>query len=161
MVNPRTSSAAPGGGGINPDMIPSAVDARSQDRDAFAHSPFYTGTRTIPPLSTSVFRAIDQGASNPRFIRSSLYSVPTSDELLKGCGLPFGVVIQPLADLAHDEDPLPVVDFGKEGPIRCSRCQAYPNPFFQFVNGGRLFICNLCSFSNEGKVFVFSPFYRF
>ncbi|KAJ3332353.1 COPII coat Sec23p-Sfb3p heterodimer component, partial [Kappamyces sp. JEL0680] len=45
--------------------------------------------------------------------------------------------------------PIPVVDFGKSGPIRCSRCQAYANPFFQFINGGRLFICNLCSFSNE------------
>lgn len=33
--------------------------------------------------------------------------------------------------------------------MRCTRCQAYVNPNFQFLNGGRLFICNLCSFSNE------------
>jgi protein transport protein SEC24 len=35
------------------------------------------------------------------------------------------------------------------GPIRCSRCKAYINPFMRFVDQGRRFICNLCGFSND------------
>lgn len=29
------------------------------------------------------------------------------------------------------------------------RCKAYINPFVQFVDGGRRFMCNLCGFGNE------------
>jgi protein transport protein SEC24 len=61
-----------------------------------------------------------------------------------------GLMIRPLADLHPEEDPIEVVDFGQAGPIRCSRCQAYSNPYFRFINGGSVFICNLCSFENEG-----------
>ncbi|OIW06786.1 hypothetical protein TanjilG_11511 [Lupinus angustifolius] len=43
----------------------------------------------------------------------------------------------------------PVVDFGESGPVRCSRCKAYINPFMKFVDQGRRFICNLCGFSDE------------
>ncbi len=39
---------------------------------------------------------------------------------------------------------MPVVDYGEAGPMRCSRCRAYVNPFFTFVNRGRTFVCNLC-----------------
>uniref|UniRef100_A0ACD5YJU3 Uncharacterized protein n=1 Tax=Avena sativa TaxID=4498 RepID=A0ACD5YJU3_AVESA len=35
------------------------------------------------------------------------------------------------------------------GPIRCSRCKAYINPFMSFVDQGKIFICNLCGFSND------------
>lgn len=33
--------------------------------------------------------------------------------------------------------------------IIVSRCKAYINPFVQFVDGGRRFVCNLCGFANE------------
>jgi protein transport protein SEC24 len=52
--------------------------------------------------------------------------------------------MQPLANLGRDEEPVPVVDFGAPGPLRCGRCKAYVNPFFKFVDGGRSFVCNLC-----------------
>jgi protein transport protein SEC24 len=35
------------------------------------------------------------------------------------------------------------------GPIRCSRCKAYINPFMRFSDQGKHFICNLCGFSND------------
>ncbi|KAK7847496.1 protein transport protein sec24-like [Quercus suber] len=37
-----------------------------------------------------------------------------------------------------------VVDFGEIGPVRCSRCKAYINPFMKFIDQGRRFICNFC-----------------
>lgn len=49
------------------------------------------------------------------------------------------------------EEPVPVVDFGAAGPIRCRRCGAYINPFCTFTDNGRSFICRVCEVSNEGK----------
>ena len=46
------------------------------------------------------------------------------------------------------EGPVPVVDYGDAGPIRCIRCRAYINPFFSFLDGGRSFQCNLCGMVN-------------
>lgn len=37
-----------------------------------------------------------------------------------------------------------MVDFGEGGPVRCSRCKAYINPFMKFIDQGRKFICNFC-----------------
>ncbi|KAK5841857.1 hypothetical protein PVK06_004181 [Gossypium arboreum] len=37
-----------------------------------------------------------------------------------------------------------VVDFGESGPVRCSRCKGYINPFMKFIDQERKFICNLC-----------------
>lgn len=42
-----------------------------------------------------------------------------------------------------------VVDSGEEGPVRCSRCKAYMNPFVAFVDGGRKFRCNICGHVNH------------
>jgi protein transport protein SEC24 len=141
---------------IDPDQIPSPVKEHEKDQESYATAAFGTSTRGLPPYSCTRYRGIDEGNSNPRFIRSTLYNVPTSDEVLKASHIPFGIMIQPLADLLPEEAPIPVVDFGKTGPVRCSRCQAYVNPNFQFINGGRIFVCNLCSFSNECPAEYFS-----
>lgn len=49
-------------------------------------------------------------------------------------------------------DPIPIVDFakvGRFGVVRCRRCRAYVNPFFQFTNGGRKMVCNVCHSQND------------
>ena len=53
--------------------------------------------------------------------------------------MPFGVVVQPLADVPQQEGAVPVLNYGDAGPIRCGRCRAYINPFFAFIDGGRSF----------------------
>ena len=45
------------------------------------------------------------------------------------------------------------MDFGESGPVRCSRCKGYINPFMKFIDQGRRFICNLCG---EYKLFLYS-----
>jgi len=77
------------------------------------------------------------------------YAIPHTEDLLQVSNLPLGVIIQPLAKLRYDEPPIPRIDFGDGGPIRCRRCKAYINPYVMFVEGGTKFICNMCSFSNE------------
>jgi protein transport protein SEC24 len=136
---------------IDPDQIPSVVAEREKDQQTYSSVAFPTSSRSVPPFSTTNFRAIDEGSCNPRFIRSTMYNIPTTDAILKQSSIPFGIIVQPLADLNPDETPIEVIDFGKSGPVRCTRCLAYVNPNFQFLNGGRLFICNLCSFSNTGN----------
>lgn len=103
----------------------------------------------MPPPASSDFVCVDEGCCNPRFIRPTLNHVPTSKDVLKQCGLPLAAVICPLADLNEDELPIPLVDFGPNGPLRCTRCRAYVNSFTKFVQGGRKFVCNICTLHNE------------
>ena len=37
----------------------------------------------VPPLTTTQFTVLDQGNASPRLIRSSVYNVPTSPDMLK------------------------------------------------------------------------------
>ena len=49
-----------------------------------------------------------------------------------------------------------VVDLSEHGPPRCNRCKAYVNPHFRFTDGGRKFICNICTFENTCPTEYFS-----
>ena len=104
------------------------------------------------PLSTTNFKTIDQGNCNPRFMRCTLKGVPKTCDLVKDSRLPFGLAVQPLADLhPEDEKTHLATTTNPDGPVRCNRCKGYINPACRFVDGGRKFICNLCGFSNTGK----------
>ncbi|KAK5666067.1 COPII coat Sec23p-Sfb3p heterodimer component [Batrachochytrium dendrobatidis] len=134
---------------INPDQIPSPVALHEADQNQYMSTPYMTMSRTVPPLAASKFTVFDNGNCSPRFIRSTIYNIPITEDLISTSKLPFGVIVQPLADLEPTDTPVPLVDFGINGPVRCSRCKGYINPFFQFVHGGRKFVCNLCSFESE------------
>ncbi|CAH8598977.1 unnamed protein product [Heterobilharzia americana] len=130
---------------VNADGLPSAVEVIESNRTQCT-GPFYTGQRGVmPPLVTTEFISRDQGTCAPCFIRSSLYSVPTTSDLLKTVGVPFSLTISPFA-VQHAEDMNIVIsDMGPQGPVRCIRCKAYMNPFMNFIDGGRRFQCPLCN----------------
>ncbi|VDL92147.1 unnamed protein product, partial [Schistocephalus solidus] len=111
---------------------------------------FQTGPVGVtPPLVTTDFVCKDEGNCNPRFMRSSLYAVPTTSSLLKSVGLPFVLTVEPFAEL-HPEDQHPILcDMGPQGPVRCVRCKAYMCPSFTFIDGGRRFQCSLCGASTD------------
>ncbi|ORX81264.1 hypothetical protein K493DRAFT_242055 [Basidiobolus meristosporus CBS 931.73] len=134
---------------IDPDQIPSHIAVQEQNQKNFIDTPYMTYSRTGVPLASTNFKAIDEGCCNPRFMRMTMYNIPASPDLLKSSHMPLGMIVQPLAELRHDEAPIDVVDFGEAGPIRCNRCQGYINPFVTFIDGGRKFVCNLCQFANE------------
>ncbi|KAF9427642.1 COPII coat Sec23p-Sfb3p heterodimer component [Podila epigama] len=135
---------------IDPDQIPSPVAVQEADQQEWDKMPFITNSRThATPLASTDFMAVDGGNCNPRFFRMTTYNIPSTEELLNTAQLPMGLIIQPLAKLRIDEAPIDTVDFGDSGPARCRRCKAYINPYMIFTNGGRSFVCNMCSFENE------------
>jgi len=92
----------------------------------------------------------DKGLSSPRFIRSSLNTISFKSELVEDSKIPFGLLIQPFADLCEGEiDSIPLADFGHYGPVRCERCNTYVNPYFCFMNNGKMFFCNMCNKENQ------------
>eukprot|EP00933_Yihiella_yeosuensis_P050739 TRINITY_DN48534_c0_g1_i1.p1 TRINITY_DN48534_c0_g1~~TRINITY_DN48534_c0_g1_i1.p1 ORF type:complete len:755 (+),score=105.09 TRINITY_DN48534_c0_g1_i1:131-2266(+) len=54
------------------------------------------------------------------------------------------IISQPFAELTSLEEPVPLVNLGEAGPMRCTRCKAYVNPFFTWQNNGKEAICNFC-----------------
>ncbi|KAI8615643.1 Sec23/Sec24 trunk domain-containing protein [Chytriomyces sp. MP71] len=134
---------------IDPNQIPSPLIVHELDQANYDAAVYSTGSRIVPPLAATRFKVADEGNCSPRFMRLTTYQVPTTDEILSTSMLPMGAIVQPLADLAPDEMPVPVVDFGEAGPLRCRRCRAYINPWFNFTDGGRKMICNLCGCDTE------------
>lgn len=87
-------------------------------------------------------------------MRINTTQIPVNDELVEKTHIPMSLVVQPLAKLRPDEDPVPVIEMQKEGPVRCRRCKGYLNPWCIFSDGGRKFVCNLCGFDSDGKSLV-------
>jgi protein transport protein SEC24 len=139
--------------------------------DGSQHVTYRTRSGVVPPPAISSFTAIDEGNSSPRFMRMTTYSIPTASDVQKSCQIPLGFALQPLADLGAGEvclifivfanvckqEGIPVVDFGPNGPIRCIRCKAYINPFVNFINGGRQYVCRMCEVVNDGMHVIIKP----
>ncbi|KAI8911354.1 Sec23/Sec24 trunk domain-containing protein [Powellomyces hirtus] len=141
--------AAPARSRIDPNQVPSPITVQEADQALYEDAPFSTMSKSVPPLPSTTFKAIDDGNCNPRFIRLTTYNIPCTEELSNTTSIPLGLIVQPLAELAPDEEPIELVDFGEKGPVRCTRCKAYVNPYFLWTDGGRKFVCNLCSIENE------------
>uniref|UniRef100_A0A1E1X2A1 Putative vesicle coat complex copii subunit sec24/subunit sfb2 n=1 Tax=Amblyomma aureolatum TaxID=187763 RepID=A0A1E1X2A1_9ACAR len=134
---------------LDPDQMPSPIQVIEDDRKAHG-GPFYTNKRgQVPPLVTTDFIVHDEGICSPRFMRSTIYSVPCTPEMLRQTALPFALCISPFARQAPGESALPLSDFGEDGPVRCNRCKAYMCPLMQFIDGGRRFQCVFCKATTE------------
>ncbi|KAJ6842510.1 protein transport protein Sec24-like [Iris pallida] len=102
-----------------------------------------------PPPAGSEYIVRDTGNCSPRLMRCTMNQIPCTADLLSTSSMPLALMVQPLALPHPEEEPVQVVDFGESGPLRCSRCKGYINPFMRFVDHGRRFICNLCGFTDE------------
>jgi len=153
-ANPSSQSSSKPGSSprINPKQIPSPT---TMDHNRITK--YNTSTNQTPPSVCAPFLAIDDGNCNPRYMRSTLYTVPITSDLLSTSKIPFGVLIQPLAEPAPGEEAIPIVDMGATGPLRCQRCRAYINPFITFVDNGRSYACKFCEFVNEIPKDYYSP----
>ena len=94
---------------INPSQIPRP----NQYDEIYLNNekmPIYeTNIATPPPHPISFFSVKETQNSSPRFIRSTLNSVPLSQSLLNETNLLFGLCIQPFAEVPEYEDPIPKV----------------------------------------------------
>merc|ERR1719342_27095 len=135
---------------LDPDSMPNPIQVMADDIAANNTGEFVTNEKgKVPPLVTTPFITRDQGNSGPRLIRSTMYSVPDNPDMKKQTGVPLGLVMSPLAEIAEGEYPPPVVNLGELGPVRCQRCKAYMSPFMTFTDGGKRFQCSFCKATTE------------
>lgn len=150
-----------------PDLSGTSVAARVAGGDPVPQPP-PDATSTFPDPITGKIRprmSVDPAACpteifvpcSPRAVRLCNASFPKTKSLSTKYALPLGAIVQPLATPGPDEEPVPVVNFGTTGVVRCKRCRAYISFASSFRDGGRRWICCLCSFSNECPSDYFSP----
>merc|ERR1719225_2032824 len=135
---------------LDPDSMPNPIQVMADDKAVHNTGEFITNEKgKVPPLVTTPFLTRDQGNSGPRMMRSTMYSVPDNPDMKKQTGVPLGLVMSPLAEIAEGEYPPPVVNLGELGPVRCQRCKAYMSPFMTFTDGGKRFQCVFCKATTE------------
>lgn len=134
---------------LDPDQMPNPIQVMDDNQKSSGGVFVTNAPGLVPPLVTTKFVTQDQGHSGPRFIRSTMYSVPVNSDMMKQSAVPFSLIISPLAETVEGEYPPPLVDFGELGPIRCVRCKAYMSPFMQFIDAGRRFQCPMCKATTE------------
>ncbi|OMO50138.1 Zinc finger, Sec23/Sec24-type [Corchorus olitorius] len=138
---------APGSGHskIDPNQIPRPIPSSSP----IVYETRQGNSANPPPPATSDYIVKDTGNCSPRYMRCTISQIPCTTDLLTTSAMQLALLVQPLALPHPSEDPIQVVDFGESGPVRCSRCKGYINPFMKFIDQGRKFICNLCGFTDD------------
>ncbi|KAJ6020683.1 hypothetical protein N7540_006187 [Penicillium herquei] len=144
-------------GRVDPEQIPSIPRSRDIPAQYYFNNVYPTMDRHLPPPAAIPFVAQDQGNSSPKYARLTLNNIPATSDFLSQTGLPLGMILQPLAPLDPGEQPIPVLDFGSDGPPRCRRCRTYINPFMAFRSGGSKFVCNMCTFPNDTPTEYYAP----
>ncbi|KAI3801197.1 hypothetical protein L1987_29301 [Smallanthus sonchifolius] len=138
-------SAVTGPSKIDPNQIPRPIPNAS----VLLHETRQGNQANPPPPATSEFIVRDTGNCSPRYMRCTINQIACTSDLLTTSGMQLALLVQPLALPHPSEEPIQIVDFGEGGPVRCSRCKGYINPFMKFVDQGRRFICNFCGFTDE------------
>ncbi|GLU01056.1 hypothetical protein SLE2022_183820 [Rubroshorea leprosula] len=130
---------------IDPNQIPRPIPSST----AVFHDTRQGNQANPPPPATSDYIVRDTGNCSPRYMRCTINQIPCTADLLSTSGMQLALLVQPLALPHPSEEPIQIVDFGESGPVRCSRCKGYINPFMKFIDQGRKFICNLCGFTDD------------
>eukprot|EP01133_Synstelium_polycarpum_P011537 gene11537-13465_t len=156
LPNPMTSAPASGSSAADNRINLSQVPSPAAVLDAFKTYVYTSNGSENPPPSSVQQLCIDQGCATPTFVRSTLYTIPESEDVLTATSLPLAIHTTPLAIPGPGEAEVPLIDHGPEGPVRCSRCLGYMNPHNTFLNGGRFFSCKLCDYENDVPQSYFS-----
>lgn len=127
------------------DQMPNPIEVMNVNTLKYGGGVFETNEPgKLPPLTSTDFICRDFGNCNPRFMRSSVYSVPANPDLIKQSKMPIALALTPFAELRKEEREPPISDLGELGPVRCKRCKAYMSPFMMFIDNGRRFQCPFC-----------------
>jgi protein transport protein SEC24 len=93
-------------------------------------------------------------------MRATMHHIPTTRDVLSQMKQPLAVFVQPMAATEEGEMPVPMVDLTEGqggGPVRCTRCKGYVNPFVKWLNNGQQWLCNLCHMTNTTPSFYRCP----
>lgn len=86
------------------DQIPNPIEVMLHNNSKYSGEIFETNDAgKMPPLISTDFVCKDAGNCNPRFIRSSIYSVPSNADLMKQSKLPLVINLTPFAELRPEE----------------------------------------------------------
>lgn len=108
----------------------------------------FTAPASLPPLVTTLesqqlnMALHDAGCVRPCHMRSTIYQVPVSKDLLDASGLEFSVVIKPF-DEGEVEGKF-YTPLSASQIVRCNRCKAYANPFSRNAQ------CCICNYTTQG-----------
>lgn len=134
---------------LDPESMPNPIQVMAENQENCGGVFCTNQPGQLPPLVTTKFVTQDQGNASPRFVRSTMYNIPQTADMMKQSAVPFSLIISPFARTVEGELPIPIVNFGEMGPIRCIRCKAYICPTMQFLDGGRRFQCQFCKATTD------------
>ncbi|CAD7928814.1 unnamed protein product [Amoebophrya sp. A120] len=131
---------------IDPLQIPRPTNVGVLTSSGKQSKTFATDKYVTPPNITISSRCVfvDKGSCSARFIRMTCNQIPTYHQTADCTHVPIAAVVQPFAALAEQEAPIPLLDNGDEGPLRCPRCKAYVNAFYNWAAQGKEANCNFC-----------------
>ncbi len=135
-------------GGLKLDSVPRPTVWKDENtvRGINYISKAQSGTPVLPPGALTRHTSVDEGNSIPRLFRTSLHNILSDGSpFYVSTGFPFGALVQPFAELGEFEAPVPQ-PAGEA--LRCTRCGAYVNPGFAFLESGTTFRCNICEASS-------------
>ncbi|VFQ80673.1 unnamed protein product [Cuscuta campestris] len=141
----HTGASVMGPSKIDPNQIPRPIPGSA----VIVHETRQDNQANPPPPATSDYIVKDTGNCSPRYMRCTINQIPCTLDLLTTSEMQLALLVQPLALPHPSEEPIKVIDFGESGPVRCSRCKGYINPFMKFIDQGRRFICNLCGYTDD------------
>ncbi|MBA0566169.1 hypothetical protein Golob_011012, partial [Gossypium lobatum] len=118
---------------IDPNQIPRPIP----NATPIVYETRHGNSANPPPPATSDYIVRDTGNCSPRYMRCTINQIPCTGDLLTTSAMQLALLVQPMALPHPSEDPVQVVDFGESGPVRCSRCKGYINPFMKFIDQGR------------------------
>lgn len=149
---------------LDPNLMPSVVQMINEEITRFSEADKhikFTAPALLPPLVTTLespdlqLVLQDEGCSRPCHIRSTIYQVPTTKDILDASGLDLGVIVKPFDD--REVDGGMFIPQSPSEIVRCNRCMAYMNPYMRFIEGGKSYQCCLCSLINETPQSYFCP----
>lgn len=113
---------------INPPCLPSELFKDQSVKEKYISS-------NIPPFFSTTERIVAEiGNSDPNFLRSTMYTVPSSEFTLENCNIPFGLTLTPFSDKGFYTT--------SSGIDSCSFCRSYLNYFTKLDKD--FYICNIC-----------------
>ena len=114
------------------DQIPNPIEVMQVNSTKYGGEIFETNEAgKMPPLTSTDFICKDMGNCNPKFIRSTIYSIPCNPDLLKQSKLPIALCLTPFSELKSEEvrKYFNVINFN--GHLEAEQFTEY---FFNFQN---------------------------
>ncbi|XP_067614522.1 protein transport protein Sec24C-like [Eurosta solidaginis] len=82
---------------LHPDQMSNPISVMIENQNSTGCAFITNQQGLLPPLVTTKYVVQDQGNSSPRYVRSSLYCIPATADLLKTTALSFTLTISPMA----------------------------------------------------------------